>query len=189
VTIYTDGACQGNPGPGGWAAVLRYGPKYREISGGAPETTNNRMELQAAIEALNTLKQPCEVELWTDSNYLRSGITRWINAWKRRRWRTTEGEPVKNQDLWCALDRAASRHVVHWHWIKGHAGNRDNARCDELARAEIGKIHNRASKTNPLRRVSTMDYGQDTGAAGTRQETGDSSKGTDTMFIQQRLTL
>lgn len=145
VTIYTDGACQRNPGAGGWAAVLRYGPKYREISGGAPATTSNRMELQAAIEALNALKQPCEVELWTDSEYLRLGITRWMNAWKRRGWRTIEGQPVKNQDLWRALGQAASRHVVHWHWIRGHNGSRDNERCDELARAAIGKIHNRIS--------------------------------------------
>lgn len=169
VTIHTDGACQGNPGLGGWAAVLRYGPKCREISGVAPATTNNRMELQAAIEALNALKQPCEVELYTDSEYLRLGITRWMNAWQRRGWRTTEGQPVKNQDLWQALARAASRHVVHWHWVRGHSSNRDNQRCDELARTEIARTRNRHANPNLAGPCSRFVPGQAHGNTANRE--------------------
>lgn len=140
VTIHTDGACEGNPGPGGWAAVLRHGTRSREISGGVPATTNNRMELQAAIAALQALKEPCQVELWTDSQYLRQGITEWLAGWKRRGWRTVDKRPVKNEDLWRALDTAAAPHQIRWHWLKGHAGHADNERCDSLARAEVEKL-------------------------------------------------
>jgi len=140
VTIHTDGACEGNPGPGGWATVLRHGTRAREISGGDPATTNNRMELQAAIEALQALKEPCQVELWTDSEYLRQGITEWLPGWKRRGWRTADKKPVKNEDLWRALDAAAAPHQIRWQWLKGHAGHLDNERCDALARAEVEKL-------------------------------------------------
>lgn len=143
VTIHSDGACDGNPGPGGWAAVLRYGKHSREISGGVPATTNNRMELQAAIEALRALKEPCNVAFYTDSKYLRDGISSWVAGWKKRRWRTSERKPVKNEDLWRQLDEVASKHAVAWHWVKGHAGNHDNERCDQLAVAEIAKLRQR----------------------------------------------
>jgi ribonuclease HI len=129
VTIHTDGACEGNPGPGGWAAILEYGSAKKEISGGTPDTTNNRMELTAALEALNHLKHPCHVNLYTDSLYLRDGITRWIHAWKRSGWK----KKIKNEDLWRALDTAASRHRVTWHWVRGHSGHPLNERCDTLA--------------------------------------------------------
>ncbi|WP_298984894.1 ribonuclease HI [uncultured Roseibium sp.] len=134
VTIYTDGACSGNPGPGGWGAILRFGGHERELQGGETETTNNRMELMAAIEALNTLKRPCAVDLYTDSTYVRSGIREWLEGWKRKNWRTAANKPVKNADLWQALDTARERHDVTWHWVKGHAGHPDNERADELAR-------------------------------------------------------
>lgn len=134
VTIYTDGACSGNPGPGGWGVVLRYGEHERELCGGEEETTNNRMELTAAIEALNTLKRPCVVDLYTDSTYVRSGIKEWISGWKRNNWRTAAKKPVKNAELWQALDEARQRHDVNWHWVKGHAGHPENERADELAR-------------------------------------------------------
>ncbi|WP_298813888.1 ribonuclease HI [uncultured Roseibium sp.] len=134
VTIYTDGACSGNPGPGGWGAILRFGDHERELQGGETETTNNRMELMAAIEALNTLKRPCAVDLFTDSTYVRSGIREWLEGWKRKNWRTAANKPVKNADLWQALDTARERHDVTWHWVKGHAGHPDNERADELAR-------------------------------------------------------
>jgi ribonuclease HI len=133
VIIHTDGGCQGNPGPGGWAAVLRHGDSVREISGGELATTNNRMELRAAIEALNALKQPCAVEIFTDSEYLRNGITAWIRGWKARGWITKDKKPVKNADLWRDLDAACARHHVKWGWLKGHAGHADNERCDVLA--------------------------------------------------------
>jgi ribonuclease HI len=136
VTIYTDGACQGNPGPGGWAALLRYGQHERVLTGSAAETTNNRMELTAAVEALQALKEPCQVELHTDSEYLRNGITKWLPAWKRRGWKRKDGE-LKNVDLWQALDVAASRHQVDWLWVRGHAGNQENERVDLLARQAI----------------------------------------------------
>ena len=133
VTIHTDGGCAPNPGPGGWGAVLRYGDQVRELRGGEPgPTTNNRMELTAAIMALETLKRPCRVELTTDSTYVRSGITEWIAGWKRNGWRTSTRKPVKNVDLWQRLDQACARHDVRWHWVKGHAGNPDNERADEL---------------------------------------------------------
>ncbi|MGJ8668207.1 MAG: ribonuclease HI [Oceanococcus sp.] len=133
VTIYTDGACSGNPGPGGWGAHLTSGGKRRELCGGAPQTTNNRMEMQAAIEALNALKRSCQVELYTDSSYLRQGITEWMANWKRKNWKTSAGKAVKNQDLWQALDVAAARHDVSWHWVKGHSGDEGNELADELA--------------------------------------------------------
>ena len=134
VTIYTDGACSGNPGPGGWGAILRFGGHEKELQGGETETTNNRMELTAAIEALNALKRPCAIDLYTDSTYVRSGIREWMAGWKRKNWRTAANKPVKNADLWQALDAARERHDVTWHWVKGHAGHPDNERADELAR-------------------------------------------------------
>ncbi len=140
VVIHTDGGCEGNPGPGGWAAVLRYGEHLREISGSAPATTNNRMELQAAIESLRALKQPCEVEFFTDSEYLRQGICDWVPKWKRRAWLKVDKTPVKNDDLWRALDQAATPHRITWKWLKGHAGHADNERCDQLAAAAIAAL-------------------------------------------------
>ncbi len=137
VEIWTDGACSGNPGPGGWGAVLRYGRREREIHGGKPETTNNRMELTAAIEALEALKRPCQVRLNTDSMYLKDGISRWIHNWKRNGWRTAARKPVKNADLWQRLDRALARHEVDWRWVKAHAGQQENERADALARRGI----------------------------------------------------
>ena len=134
VDIFTDGACSGNPGPGGWGALLRYGHVEKELSGGETETTNNRMELTAAIRALDALKQPCKVDLYTDSAYVRDGITQWIEGWQRNGWKTASRKPVKNADLWQELERARSRHQVTWHWIKGHAGHPENERADELAR-------------------------------------------------------
>ena len=135
VVIYTDGACKGNPGPGGWAAILRYGDKKKEIFGSEPHTTNNRMELRAAIEGLRALKEGCEVEVVTDSEYLKNGITTWIHGWKRKGWMTAAKKPVVNQDLWKDLDEQASRHKTQWSWTKGHASHADNNRCDELASA------------------------------------------------------
>lgn len=140
VVIHSDGGCHGNPGPGGWAAVLTYGRHSRELSGGTPATTNNRMELQAAIEALNALKEPCEVEFFTDSEYVKKGVESWIHGWKQNGWKTRERKPVKNDDLWRALDAAAQKHRVHWRWLKGHAGHSDNERCDLLANKAIAKI-------------------------------------------------
>jgi ribonuclease HI len=137
VTIYTDGACSGNPGPGGWGVLLRFGNREKELSGGAKETTNNRMEMTAAVEALNALNRPCQVEFYTDSEYLRRGITEWISGWKQRGWKTAAKKPVKNQDLWQALDTAIQKHLINWHWVRGHAGQRENERVDALARAAI----------------------------------------------------
>lgn len=133
VEIYTDGACSGNPGPGGWGALLLSGEHEKEITGGEFETTNNRMELMAAIEALNVLKRPCTVTLYTDSTYVKNGITEWIAGWKARGWKTAAKKPVKNADLWQALDAAAVRHDIDWRWVKGHAGNPENERADALA--------------------------------------------------------
>ena len=132
--IFTDGACSGNPGPGGWGAILIHGDSRKEICGGEPGSTNNRMEMMAAIQALEGLKKPCEVELHTDSTYVMKGISEWIHNWKRRGWRTADGKPVKNEDLWRRLDEARGRHDVHWRWVKGHAGHELNERADELAR-------------------------------------------------------
>jgi ribonuclease HI len=134
VIIHTDGACSGNPGPGGWGAILEAGPHRKEIKGGEAQTTNNRMELTAAIEALEALKSPSDVDLYTDSNYLRGGITSWIKGWKRNGWRTADKKPVKNAELWRRLEQAEARHTVRWHWVKGHVGHDDNERADELAR-------------------------------------------------------
>ena len=133
VTVYTDGACRGNPGPGGWGAILRYGESVRELQGGELETTNNRMELMAAIEALGALKEPCRVALYTDSRYVRDGITRWLPDWRRRGWLTSARKPVKNRDLWMQLHDLEQRHEVQWRWVKGHAGHPGNERADALA--------------------------------------------------------
>lgn len=133
VTIYTDGACKGNPGPGGWGAILFYGDKKKEICGGEPGTTNNRMELMAAIQALELLNRPCKVELHTDSQYVMKGIQEWIRGWKARGWKTADKSPVKNDDLWKRLDAARARHEVDWRWVKGHAGHPLNERADQLA--------------------------------------------------------
>jgi ribonuclease HI len=140
VTIHTDGACSGNPGPGGWGAILSFNGRERELKGGEAHTTNNRMELTAAIEALEALKRSCAVDLHTDSEYLRNGITQWIKKWKRNGWRTADRKPVKNVDLWQRLDTALARHEVHWHWVKGHSGHDLNERADELARAAIAEL-------------------------------------------------
>ncbi|MDP9195863.1 MAG: ribonuclease HI [Pseudomonadota bacterium] len=139
VEIYTDGACRGNPGPGGWGAVLRWRRQEREMSGGEPQTTNNRMELMAAIMALETLKRPVKVDLWTDSQYLRDGITRWIHGWKAKGWKTADRKPVKNVDLWQRLDEACRKHTVTFHWVRGHDGHPENERADVLARQGILK--------------------------------------------------
>jgi ribonuclease HI len=133
VRIYTDGACKGNPGPGGWGALLRAGAHERELFGGERATTNNRMELTAVIRALEVLKQPSRVEVYTDSEYVKNGITEWLAAWKRRGWRTADRKPVKNVDLWRALEAAAARHEVSWHWVRGHSGHAENERADALA--------------------------------------------------------
>ncbi|MEM7707553.1 MAG: ribonuclease HI [Pseudomonadota bacterium] len=137
VTIYTDGACSGNPGPGGWGALLSHGTRELELSGGEKQTTNNRMEMQAVIEALSALKRACDVELYTDSTYVRDGVTRWMTNWKRNGWKTAAKKPVKNQDLWQALDAAVSRHRINWHWVKGHSGDPGNERADTLAREAV----------------------------------------------------
>lgn len=135
VQIWTDGACSGNPGPGGWGALLRMGKHDKELSGGKKETTNNRMELQAAIEGLNALTRACAVDLYTDSKYVQNGITSWIHNWKKNGWKTAAKKPVKNAELWQQLDEAISRHEISWHWVKGHAGNAENEKADELARS------------------------------------------------------
>jgi ribonuclease HI len=139
VEIFTDGACKGNPGPGGWGAILRSNGKERELSGGEALTTNNRMELMAAIESLNALKKPCHVQLYTDSNYVRDGITRWIHGWRRNGWKTADKKPVKNAELWQALVEATEPHRIEWHWVKGHSGHPENERADALACAEAEK--------------------------------------------------
>jgi len=137
VKIYTDGACSGNPGPGGWGAILIFGDTQKELSGGEAHTTNNRMEILAAIESLEALKRPCRVDLFTDSQYLRQGITSWIHNWKARGWRTADKKPVKNEDLWRRIDTANARHEVAWHWVKGHASDPLNNRVDALAVAAM----------------------------------------------------
>jgi ribonuclease HI len=140
VEIYTDGACRGNPGMGGWGALLRHQGRERELYGGERDTTNNRMELTAAIRALEALKRRCEVALYTDSQYLRHGITTWLADWKRRSWRTSDRKPVKNQDLWERLDALASKHDVEWHWVRGHTGHPENERADALANRGIDEL-------------------------------------------------
>ena len=139
VQIFTDGACRGNPGPGGWAAILCYRGVKKELSGYEANTTNNRMEMMAAICGLEALKRPCRVKLYSDSQYLRDGITKWIHGWRQRAWRTAGKQPVKNVDLWHRLDAAAARHVVEWEWVRGHAGHPENERADALARARISE--------------------------------------------------
>lgn len=145
VIAYTDGACSGNPGPGGWGAVLAWNGRERELSGGEAETTNNRMELMAAIRALETLKRPCPVKIVTDSEYVMKGITEWMDAWKARGWRTAGRKPVKNRELWERLDRQIQRHDVDWQWVRGHSGHEGNERADELAREAIPGNRNRRS--------------------------------------------
>jgi ribonuclease HI len=140
VEIYTDGACKGNPGPGGWGALLRSGRHERELFGGEPSTTNNRMELTAVIRALEALKRPARVELYTDSEYVRKGITEWLAAWKRRGWKTADRKPVKNEALWRELDGLARRHQIRWHWVKGHSGHPDNERADALANRGVASL-------------------------------------------------
>lgn len=140
VEIWTDGACRGNPGPGGWGAVLRYNGHEKELAGGEADTTNNRMELMAAIRALESLKRPCRVHLTTDSNYVRHGITDWLPRWRRNGWRTASRKPVKNVDLWQRLDRAAARHDVRWTWVRGHSGHPENERADRLATAAADRF-------------------------------------------------
>jgi ribonuclease HI len=140
VIIYTDGACSGNPGPGGWCAILRYGPHEKVLQGGASLTTNNRMELRAALAALQALTRPCVVEIYTDSEYLKKGITEWLPLWVRNGWRTRGREPVKNRDLWQALHAAAQKHRITWHWVRGHVGDEHNERADRLAVAALNTI-------------------------------------------------
>ena len=145
IEIHTDGACSGNPGPGGWAALLRYKGHEREVAGGEGHTTNNRMELMAAIMGLETLTEPCRIVLHTDSQYVRQGITEWMPGWVRRQWKTAGGDPVKNRDLWERLHAATGRHAIDWRWVKGHAGNPDNERVDQLARDEAIRVRNGAA--------------------------------------------
>ncbi|HEY5820109.1 MAG TPA: ribonuclease HI [Mesorhizobium sp.] len=143
VEIFTDGACSGNPGPGGWGAILRYGEAVKELKGGEPDTTNNRMELMAAISGLSALKEPAEVALYTDSKYVMDGISKWIHGWKRNGWKTADKKPVKNGELWVALDEENKRHNVVWHWVKGHDGHVENERADELAREGMAPFKGR----------------------------------------------
>ena len=149
VVIHTDGACSGNPGPGGWGAVLKYNGTVKELKGGAPLTTNNQMELTAAIEALNALKRPCEVELHTDSQYVKNGLTKWIHGWKRNGWRTADKKPVKNAELWQALDAAVQRHKIDWLWVRGHAGDPMNERADQLANEGMAPFKTKRRKPVP----------------------------------------
>lgn len=143
VKLITDGSCLGNPGPGGWAAILRSGSHTKEISGSHPATTNNRMEMTAVLEGLSSLQETCQVEIEIDSEYVKNGITKWMAAWKRRGWKTTSKQPVKNQDLWRLLDQAVTRHEIRWKWVKGHASHADNNRCDDLAREAAIHQHQR----------------------------------------------
>ena len=147
VEIYTDGACKGNPGPGGWGALLRMGKREKELSGAEVATTNNRMELTAAIRALEALREPCDVDLHTDSVYVIDGITKWIHGWKKKGWKTAARKPVINDDLWRDLDLLRSRHKVSWHWVKGHAGHPDNERVDQLASDAANDIARSARET------------------------------------------
>ncbi|ARN80565.1 ribonuclease HI [Methylocystis bryophila] len=150
VEIWTDGACSGNPGPGGYGAILRFGGREKEISGGEDATTNNRMELMAAIAALEALTRPCDVTLHTDSQYLRNGVTQWIRAWKARGWKTADRKPVKNIDLWQRLEAAAERHQIDWRWVKGHAGDAMNERVDGLARSAVERRRGGRAETTRL---------------------------------------
>ncbi len=148
VSIYTDGACRGNPGPGGWGVLLRYGANEKQLWGGEPQTTNNRMELMAAIEGLAVLNRPCKVVLTTDSQYVRKGITEWMRNWKRNGWKTAAKQPVKNADLWQRLDELAARHEVQWHWVKGHSGHPENELADQLANRGIDELQARRAKSS-----------------------------------------
>ena len=143
VRIYTDGACKGNPGPGGWGALLQLDGREKELCGGEPDTTNNRMELTAVIRALEALKRPCAVDIYTDSQYVQKGISEWIVAWKRRGWKTADKKPVKNVDLWLELDQLVGGHEIQWHWVKGHAGHAENERADQLANKGIVWLNGR----------------------------------------------
>ena len=165
VTIFTDGSCEGNPGPGGWAAVLMSGVHRKEVSGGEPATTNNRMELLAAIGALAALKESCTVELCTDSQYLRDGIDRWVAGWKRNGWLTRDKKAVKNADLWRQLDALVPRHRITWKWVKGHAGHEHNERCDELARGAVAAIRRMHSAQQLKTMLGAFKTGQGAGAA------------------------
>ncbi len=147
VVIHTDGACSGNPGPGGWGALLEWGGRARELKGGEADTTNNRMEMMAAIMALEALKRPCTIEIWTDSNYLKGGITGWIHGWKKNGWKTADKKPVKNVDLWQRLEAALADHRISWHWLKGHAGHVENERADALAREGMEPYRRRRPET------------------------------------------
>jgi ribonuclease HI len=144
VVIYTDGACKGNPGPGGWGALLRFGETERELFGGEPLTTNNRMELTAVIRALEALKRPCEIDLYTDSQYVKQGIETWIHGWKRNGWKTSDRKPVKNAELWRELDVLAAQHAIRWHWVKGHADTPGNVRADALANRGVEAVNGSA---------------------------------------------
>ncbi len=150
VEIFTDGACSGNPGPGGWGAILRWKGIEKELSGGEVQTTNNRMEMMAAISAIESVKRSATIELYTDSNYLRDGITRWIHGWKKNGWKTADKKPVKNVDLWQRLEAAIASHKVNWHWVKGHAGHPENERADALARAVIREMRERRKAETTL---------------------------------------
>jgi ribonuclease HI len=143
VIVHTDGACSGNPGPGGWGVILEYNGTRKELSGGEADTTNNRMELMGAISALESLKRPCTVEMHVDSNYVKDGITKWIHGWKKNGWKTADKKPVKNAELWQRLDAALGKHKISWHWVKGHAGHNDNERADELAREGMAPFKRR----------------------------------------------
>jgi ribonuclease HI len=140
VVIYTDGACRGNPGPGGWAGLLRYGDHEKKISGAEDHTTNNRMELLAAIKSLASLREPCKIDIHTDSQYVQKGITTWMHAWKKRDWKKADNKPVKNADLWAELDQETHRHHITWHWVKGHSGHKENDLVDTLANKAIDKL-------------------------------------------------
>lgn len=149
--IHTDGACLGNPGPGGWAALLRFNATERELAGSEPDTTNNRMELMAAIQGLESLREPCAVRVFTDSQYVQKGIGEWMPGWVRRGWRTAGGDPVKNKDLWQRLVAAASPHQIEWLWVKGHSGDPDNERVDQLARAQAETLRGTGPNRRPAR--------------------------------------
>ena len=145
VVLFTDGACSGNPGPGGWGAILRFKGVEKELKGGEMLTTNNRMEMMAVLVALNTLSRPCAIDLYTDSQYVMKGVTEWLRGWKARGWKTADKKPVKNEDLWRALDEAVARHRISWHWVKGHAGHVENERADQLARDGIAEVRSAAA--------------------------------------------
>jgi len=164
ITIHTDGGCEGNPGPGGWAAVLNCDGRVKEIGGGEPATTNNRMELQAAISALEALTQQCKIEFFTDSEYLRNGITKWVAGWKAKGWLSSQKKPVKNEDLWRRLDMLAAKHTVRWSWVRGHSGHPVNERCDEIAQGEIAKVKKQFSRAQLDGMVAEFNLARDPGS-------------------------